>query len=319
MSLLRSAPQSRYQFCSAKLVAPVPLKIAFFGLPLAALLLEHDGHDIALAAFCRTDSIGLRRAQKHFGSRATVKPDATRPAFIQRVRALKPDLVVSWFWTKRLPVDIVYTARFGGIGAHPSLLPRHRGPDPTFWAIYSGDTETGVSVHRLEADYDTGDVLAVERIPIDPAWNAWQLARALDRPSLRLLRSTVAAFARGEPPRAIPQDPNLVTHAPSPTDDDCVLHWTKSTDEILRQVRALAPAPGAYTEIAGVAVTVLAARSVAPYPAVLVPGEAAVFNSRSIVRTADGAVELLAVELNGEPANPAQLAELIHAAARSPD
>ncbi|MBK8252366.1 MAG: methionyl-tRNA formyltransferase [Polyangiaceae bacterium] len=297
----------------------MPLKIAFFGLPLAALLLEHDGHDIALAAFCRTDSVGLRRAKRHFGSRAAIKPDATRPAFIQRVRDLKPDIVVSWFWTKRLPMDVVYAARFGGIGAHPSLLPRHRGPDPTFWAIRSGDTETGVSVHRLEADYDTGDVLAVERIAIDPTWNAWQLARALDRPSLRILRSTVAAFARGKPPPAVPQDPNLVTLAPAPTDDDCVLHWTKPTHELLRQVRALAPAPGAYTEIAGITVTVLAARTVSPFPAVMVPGEAAVFHSRCIVRTADGAVELLEVELDGEPASAAQLAELIHSAARSPD
>src|SRR6185436_17968339 len=113
-----------------------------------------------------------------------------------RVRALQPDLLVSWFWTTRLPMALIEAARFGGIGAHPSLLPRHRGPDPTYWAIASGDVETGVTVHRIAEDYDTGAILAQERLAIDPHWNAWNLARALDRPSLRLLRATAARFAR---------------------------------------------------------------------------------------------------------------------------
>ena len=138
----------------------MPLKIAYFGLPLAALLLDRDGHSIVLASICRSDAPGLRRARKRFGARLLVKPDAARSAFGERVRALSPDLVVSWFWTKRLPVEVLRAAPFGAIGAHPSLLPRHRGPDPTYWAIARGDAETGVTVHRLEADYDTGDILA---------------------------------------------------------------------------------------------------------------------------------------------------------------
>lgn len=289
----------------------MPLKIAFFGLPLAALLLERDGHDIVLAAICRSDAVGVRRARKHFGDRFVMKPDATRPAFLERVRALAPDLLVSWFWTKRLPMDLVRAARAGGIGAHPSLLPRHRGPDPTYWAIASGDSETGVSVHRIEADYDTGDVLATERLPIDPAWNAWQLARALDRPSLRLIRATTLAFARGEPPPAIAQDPALATLAPAPDDDACAITWNRPTADILRHIRALAPSPGAWTEIGSTLLTVLEARAAATYPAILLPGEAVCDGDRCLVRTADGAVELVRTEIDGTPAEPHQLRALL--------
>lgn len=296
----------------------MPLKIAFFGLPLAALLLEQDGHDIVLAAVCRSDALGVRRAKRHFGARLAMKPDASRPAFVERVRALSPDLVVSWFWTKRLPMSVVRSARLGGFGAHPSLLPRHRGPDPTYWAIASGDVETGVSVHRLEEDYDTGDVLATERLAIDPAWNAWQLARALDRPSLRLLRATALAFSRGEPPVPIPQDGSLATAAPAPTDDDCAITWGHTTAQVLRHVRALAPAPGAWTEIAGVLVTVIEARAVASYPAVLLPGEAVWEGERCCVRTADGAVDLVRVEIDGRPATTGELRELMSRGAGSP-
>lgn len=291
----------------------MPLKIAFFGLPLAALLLQRDGHDIALAALCRSDAVGVRRARRVFGSRALMKPDATKPAFIEKVRALGADLVVSWFWTKRLPVEILRAARFGAVGAHPSLLPRHRGPDPTYWAIASGDTETGVTVHELAAEYDTGRILNVERLPIDPSWNAWQLAKALDRPSLKALRATVSAFARGEPPAPIPQDESAATYAPAPDDEACALRWTEPTAHVLRHIRALAPAPGAWTEIQGALVAVIEARPAASYPAVLLPGEAVWTGGRAIVRTGDGAVELTRVEIEGARATAAELRALIEA------
>lgn len=295
-----------------------PLRIVFFGLPLAALLLARDGHDIALAALSRADAVGLRRARRVFGDRLLLKPSVRDAALGDRVRALAPDLLVSWFWTTRLPMTLVRAARLGGIGAHPSLLPRHRGPDPTYWAITSGDEETGVSVHRIEAEYDTGDVLAQEKLRIDPAWNAWLLARALDRPSLRLLRATVARFARGEIIPGIAQDPALATSAPIPDDAAAAIRWSRPTAEILRQVRALAPAPGAWTEIGGALVTVVRASAAAAFPSALAPGEGAVLGSRVVVRTGDGAIELVEAEIDGAPAGPAALAALFEAHASRP-
>jgi len=270
-------------------VAHDRLRIAFFGLPLAALLLARDGHEIALASSPFADALGLRRLRRVVGAdRVLVKPSARDPALLERVRALTPDLVVSWFWTTRLPMTVVGAARLGGIGAHPSLLPRHRGPDPTYWAIASGDEETGVTVHRIEAEYDTGEMLAQERLRIDPSWSAWQLARALDRPSLRLLRATVARFARGEPALGTPQDPALATAAPFPDDETCAIPWSGTTDRVIRHVRALSPAPGAWTEIGGALVVVINAAPAAVFPKVLEPGEGAVVEGRVLVRTADG-------------------------------
>lgn len=288
------------------------LRIVFFGLPLAALLLAEDGHDIALAAVCRKDALGLRRIRRELGAdRVLLKPDVASPALLERVRDLKPDLLVSWFWTTRLPMDLVGAARLGGIGVHPSLLPRHRGPDPTYWAIASGDVETGVTVHRIAEEYDTGDILAAERLAIDPAWNAWELARALDRPSLRQLRATVARFAAGQPVPALPQDPALATAAPAPDDEECAVRWTSTTEQILRQIRALAPAPGAWTEINGSLVTLLRAAAAPSSPAALEPGEGAVIGGLPIVRTRDSAVVLLEGEIDGEPASCADLAALL--------
>jgi methionyl-tRNA formyltransferase len=290
-----------------------PLRVAFFGLPLAALLLARDGHDVVLASVCRADGLGLRRLRRVLGDdRVLVVPDANDGALLRRLQEARIDLLVSWFWTKRLPMTLVGTARLGGIGVHPSLLPRHRGPDPTFWAIASGDTETGVTVHRLEAEYDTGAILVAERLTIDPAWNAWQLARALDRPSLRQLRSVVRRFANGDPPPDTAQDAALATAAPTPADEDTAIRWAWSTERIVLHVRALAPAPGAWTEIGDPGTQVILTR-VAPaptFPASLAPGEGAAIGGVAVVRTGDGAVVLLEGEVEGATVSAADLAAL---------
>jgi len=287
------------------------LRIAFFGLPLAALLLAADGHAIELCAVCRKDAIGIRRARKTFGkSRVLMRPKATDAALIERVRALKPDLLVSWFWTTRLPMELVESARLGGIGVHPSLLPRHRGPDPTTWALLAGDTQTGVTVHRIAAEYDTGAMLLQETIDIDPSWNAWNLARALDRPSLRALRKTVARFALGEDVPELAQDESLATNAPAIADDETAIRFAWSTERILRHVRALAPAPGAWTEIDGKVLTVLSAKPATRFPKALMPGEGFSDGGSAVIRTGDGALVVLAGEIDGAAASAEDIAGL---------
>jgi methionyl-tRNA formyltransferase len=292
------------------------LRIVFFGLPLAALLLARDGHTIEMAAICRTDAVGIRRARRELGlDRVLIKPDARSADLLKRIQAAEPDLLVSWFWTKKLPMSLVRAARLGGMGVHPSLLPRHRGADPTYWAIASGDTQTGVTVHRIEEEYDTGDILAQERLFIDPSWNAWQLARALDRPSLRQLRATVARLARGEVVEGTPQDPALATAAPPPDDTMCAIQWSWPTARVLRHIRALAPAPGAWTEVGSSLVTILRAAEAASFPAALEPGEGIVQGGLPLIRTGDSAIVLLDVEIDGVPARAEGLARLFVEAA----
>jgi len=289
-----------------------PLKIAFFGLPLAACLLAADGHDLVLAALSRADAPGRRRLARAIGpARVALRPELDA-AFVERARAAAPDLVVSWFWTRLLPMSLVDLAPLGGIGAHPSLLPRHRGPDPTYHAILSGDAVSGVTVHRIAAAYDTGDMLARAELAIDDRWNAYDLAKALDRPSLRLLRDTVRAFARGDAPLSVKQDEARATAAPFPEEEDLWIAWDRPTAEVIRQVRALAPAPGAVTEIGDSLVTVLAVDPLEAPPDVLeVPGESAFLRGRCVVRTRDGAVALSKVDIEGTPASSDELGALL--------
>ena len=293
------------------------MRIAFFGLPLAAVLLARDGHDIVYAAASRR-APGLRRlTTRSAPGRTELRPRVDRSDTLERVRAARPDLIVSWFWTTRLPESILRLAP--SLGVHPSLLPRHRGPDPCFWAIDAGDAITGVTAHRLGVEYDTGDILARRELRIDPAWNGWLLARALDRPSLALLREVVRAHAEGRPPASVVQDELAATSAPSLTDEELAIVWSWPAARIERRVRAAAPWPGAWTEIGDRIVTLVRVRPTRDFPRALEPGEAALrADGVAVVRAGDDAVELVEGRSEDEGLlTDRDLADLVRAAQRA--
>jgi methionyl-tRNA formyltransferase len=268
-----------------------PIHIAYFGLPLGALLLSHDGLTPDFCVLSPVAAPGARRLRQRCARVLDAAQLGSRLAGAVEAELARqpPDLIVSWFWTRRLPLEWLERARIDAIGVHPSLLPRHRGRNPYYWAIDSGDVETGVSVHRLEAEYDVGAVLERESLVIGER-NAWQLARALDRPSLGALRRVVAAYARGDPPRAELQDAALATPAPEPSGEFLRVDFHWPTARVLQRVRALAPVPGVPLNLANRDFFVIAATATTAYTPALLPGEAQVAASRLILRTGDGAI-----------------------------
>jgi methionyl-tRNA formyltransferase len=273
--------------------------------------------DLAFAALSRPGAVGSRRLRRRLGaSRVLDKPDVSRPELAARVRAEGVDLVVSWFWTTRIPRAVLDLAPLGSVGVHPSLLPRHRGPDPYFWAIESGDAVTGVTAHRLAESYDTGAILAQRTLGIDPSWNAWTLAKQLDRPSLVLLREVVRRIGEGSPPTERPQDETLATLAPEPRDALLALSWDEPAVAIVRRIRAASPWPGAFLSLGDAVVTLSRAEVTDDFPRALEPGEAAVrTDGVAVVRARDVAVAMLEGRDEDErPLDVARLAAMVRGA-----
>lgn len=239
----------------------------------------------------------LRAALAGAGAPVFARPDLDDAALGVILRSTKPALVVSCFWHRQIPAAVRGLGRVDAIGVHPSLLPRHRGADPVFWALRCGDTTTGVSVHRLDDDYDAGAVLGTLSVAIDPRWNAHALAHALDALAYDALAAVCDRFARGETIDAVPQDESLVTSAPEPTEDDLEIRWSDSTEDVLRLVRAAAPAPGAFSVHEERTLTVLAASA---SPVRLEPGVAAIVDEGVVVGTIDAAVRLDAVRIDDD-------------------
>jgi methionyl-tRNA formyltransferase len=287
------------------------LKVAYFGLPLGALLLHADAHELSLCVLSPIEAPGRRRLLRR-GLPRILEANALGAELDARVdralEATRPDLLVSWFWTRKLPPRWLAAAPLGSIGVHPSLLPRHRGPNPYFWAIDAGDLETGVTVHRLEAEYDTGNLIHQERLRVGSR-NAWQLARALDRPSLAALRATVRRFASGERLPGEVQDERAATLAPEPSGELLHADFSESTARVLRRIRALSPVPGLPLSLADVAFFVTRAEMADDYVAALEPGEAQIGRERLLLRTGDGAIAVERATLDdGEELKGAALA-----------
>jgi methionyl-tRNA formyltransferase len=271
------------------------LKIAYFGLPLGALLLARDGHDLGLVVLSPIDAPGRFRvlSQRPDALDALSADAGELDRRVDAAFAAEPfDVLVSWFWTRKLPGRWLSRPRLGGVGVHPSLLPRHRGPNPYFWSIDSGDETTGVTLHRLSEEYDTGELLASRSLPVGDR-DAWQLARALDRPSLALLRDTLGRLARGERLPPVVQDESLATWAPEPSGEALRVDFGWATERVLRRIRALSPTPGLALEVLGVPLFVTRAEPLLPgsFIEALLPGEAHVSDSLTL-RTGDGAIRV---------------------------
>jgi len=226
-------------------------------------MLHREGFVLTGACIARPLMPGMRRLRRILADAQAPllgRPDLTQPEVQALLASTRPDLVVSWFWTRRIPPEVLRAAPGGGVNVHPSLLPRYRGPDPYFWTVLHGDTETGVTVHRITSQYDEGPVLLQRAATVPADLDAWQLARRLDLPSLLALRDALCALRAGTlDPAGTPQDDTLATHAPRPTDDDCELRWTDPVDRVLRRVRAASPEPGAFTAYIDRTVVVLRA------------------------------------------------------------
>lgn len=260
------------------------MRLLYLGLPLGALCLLRAGYSLTAACISRPDAPGMRRLRRALGEVPLLdRPDLGDAALRATLAAARPELVVSWFWTKRVPRALLRVAPRGGVNVHPSLLPRHRGADPYFWTLRRRDAQTGVTVHRLAAQYDTGAILLQRSIPVPPGVDAWRLAKSLDLPSLTALHDVLDRMRRGEDLPSRPQDESLATQAPAVTDDDCELRWSEPAEDALALIRAASPEPGAFTASGEATVVILDAevvdaplRSLRPGEAVLTPRGVAV-------------------------------------------
>jgi methionyl-tRNA formyltransferase len=133
------------------------------------------------------------------------------------------------------------------VNLHGSLLPKYRGAAPIVWAIYHGDTETGVSVIHMTPRVDAGPVLAQARTPIDPEENAVSLEHRLAELGAALICEVIDRLAIGEV-QPLPQDASLASPARRLRKTDSVVDWRRSAQQIRNQIRALEPWPRTSTQ-----------------------------------------------------------------------
>jgi methionyl-tRNA formyltransferase len=168
--------------------------------------------------------------------------------FLQQLAALKPDLIAVAAYGQILPKTILDLPRFGCLNVHTSLLPKYRGAAPIQHAILNGDSETGVTIMKMDVGLDTGDIITQERTPIESSDNSQTLHDRLANIGAELLARTIPQYVSGLiQPR--PQPAEGISHAAKIKKQDGEIDWTQPAHVIWNRIRALVPWPGAFTHL----------------------------------------------------------------------
>ncbi|WP_188965909.1 methionyl-tRNA formyltransferase [Neoroseomonas lacus] len=286
------------------------MRIAFMGSPdfsVPALRALHAaGHDIA-AVYCqpprpagrgqKETPCPVHRAALDLGLEVRTPTRLKRDTAQHKAfAALDLDVAVVAAYGLILPKAMLDAPRRGCINIHASLLPRWRGAAPIHAAILAGDTESGVTIMRMEEGLDTGPMLLTEATPIGSDTTVQALHDALSEIGARLVLRALA-----EDPPAIPQPEEGVTYAAKLTKEDGRLDWMLDAAALERRVRALNPWPGTYFTQAGEQIRLLAARVEAGTGA---PGT--LLDDAALVACGIGALRLLRLQRPGRAAMEAE-------------
>jgi UDP-4-amino-4-deoxy-L-arabinose formyltransferase/UDP-glucuronic acid dehydrogenase (UDP-4-keto-hexauronic acid decarboxylating) len=210
------------------------------------------GYDIA-AVFTHADdpkentfygSVAQLCARK--GIAVHAPEDVNHPIWVERIRSLNADIGFSFYYRNLLNDDVLASFPRGAFNLHGSLLPHYRGRAPANWVLVNGESETGVTLHRMVKRADAGAIAAQQRIAIERSDNALSLHAKLRDSASRLLADALPQLAAGTL-QETPQDISKGSYYGRRTPADGLLDWNKPAEQLFNLVRAVTqPYPGAF-------------------------------------------------------------------------
>ena len=231
---LKALAQSNHQICAVYSQPPRP---AGRGKKLRLSDVHKEALDLGLTVHNPT----------------SFKSDKDRTIF----KKLKADIAIVVAYGLILPNQILSAPKFGCLNIHASLLPRWRGAAPIQRAIMEGDDETGVCIMKMEEGLDTGPVLSSRKIQIKENDNAKILSERLSLVGSKLIVEVLDALSEF---KACSQSATGVTYARKIDKSETKIDWSLPAKTINRKIRALSPFPGAWTEINGERIKLLASK-----------------------------------------------------------
>lgn len=267
-----------------------------------------DSRHEVCAVFCQPDKPVGRSQKLHkppvkeFADERNIpvfQPDSLNTNTVRQcVEALAPDLIVVVAYGKFLPPFLLNYPQYGCINLHGSILPKYRGSAPVNWAVINGESKTGVTTMYMAEKMDAGDILLTAQTPIGPNEIAGDVYDRLAVIGADLLLETIEKIEKGEI-TPVSQDEAQVTFAPMLKKEDGKIDWNQPTEKIVNLIRGLNPWPVAYTSTNKGTMKIYRAKKEV-VSSDLPPGTV-IENSNSLtVKTGDGCIQLLEVQLQGK-------------------
>jgi methionyl-tRNA formyltransferase len=177
---------------------------------------------------------------------AVLQPERAREeSFLVQIKQLDPQLIVVAAYGQILPAQVLAFPPYGCLNVHTSLLPKYRGAAPIQWAILNGESETGVTIMKMDEGMDTGPLLAHSSTPISRDDTSETLHERLAQMGADLLRQTIPRYIAGQI-APYPQAAQGVSYAPRIKKQDGRIDWSRPALEVWNRIRGLVPWPGAF-------------------------------------------------------------------------
>ena len=213
------------------------------------------------------------------------------PQLIQTIKNLDIDVAVVCSFNYKIPKVLLNSTKDGFINVHPSMLPKYRGGNPYSRVIMNGETETGVTIHFMDEEFDTGDIIAQKAYHIHSKATMGTIFNELNVLGIELLLQVLQAYETQELPR-IPQPRGDFISGNGLSDNDTFINYNRSAEELERFIRALNPFIIASTTFRGNLVRVMKAEVASdafciPHPAGTV---AKIENDKFYIATAKGLI-----------------------------
>ena len=225
--------------------------------------------------------------------------------FAQWVRDQNADVALVIAYGRILPQDVLDGPRLGCVNLHASILPKYRGAAPITWCIVRGETKTGITLMKMDAGMDTGDMLEIHETPIGPDETAGELSARMSKLGGDIVREGLPRFMKGE---LAPKKQNEAdaTTAPILTKEMGRMDWAKPAQSVHDHVRGMNPWPMAFTTLREKRVIVHRTKMLTGAIAAPVAAKAGTVvladKSRVVVACAEGHVALERVQLEGRKA-----------------
>ncbi|WP_062311250.1 formyltransferase [Polynucleobacter sinensis] len=188
---------------------------------------------------------------------------------VPQIEKLAPDYLFSFYYRHMIPTELLACAKIAALNMHGSLLPKYRGRAPVNWAILHGETETGATLHIMEAKPDAGDIVGQAAVSIGPNETATDVFSKVSQAAVEVIQKALPALTRGQ----IPRSPNNLAQGSyfggrKPADGEIL--WHQSAQQVHNLVRGVAPPyPGAFTDWQGQRMIVARTSLEGPFPAQL--------------------------------------------------
>ncbi|HLX30960.1 MAG TPA: formyltransferase [Casimicrobiaceae bacterium] len=235
-----------------------------------------------------------------------VADDVNAAEIVERIAALGPDFIFSFYCRRMLAPQLLAFAHRGALNMHGSLLPHYRGRAPVNWAVLHGERHTGATLHYMTDKADAGDIVAQQAVPILPDDTAGEVFDKVTLAAEVCLDAAVPGLIAGTAPR-IANDVARGSYFGARTPEDGRIDWRKSAVDIHNLVRAVAPPyPGARTTVGGVAARVLRTRvldaDAGSHASTLAVGEPLIARCGG-----GGSLRIDLLELDGQPVTASEL------------